>query len=362
MEVKPTIWIFSIEPIETRYTGQWHSRVPAMLEKQCGHKFNIVQVDGIQKNTQVTPGAFLNFSDTNYWKSSQLCNWIEFYNSGKVTPDDHFLFTDAWNPTVVQLRYMNDLLGHNWTLHGMWHAGSYDAYDFLGRLIGPAAWVRNAERSFYHSFDHNYFATDFHIEMFMLNLLGTNMLDDIQSKKIIDTGWPMEYMPDLFKEYDTSEKEDIIIFPHRLAPEKQVEIFRDLAESLPEYKFVVCQDNKLTKQEYHKLLAKSKIMWSANLQETLGISPFEGALLGVIPLLPDRLSYSEMYDVRYLYPDEWTSSMENYYKHKTDIITLIKNTMGQYDIISKDTKGRLAPHLLKEYFTAYGLINQLLRK
>jgi len=371
MEVKPTIWIFSIEPIETRYTGQWHSHVPAMLEEQCGHKFNIVQVDGIQKNTQVTPGAFLNFSDTNYWKSSQLCNWTEFYNSGKVTPDDHFLFTDAWNPTVVQLRYMNDLLGHNWTFHGLWHAGSYDPHDFLGRLVGDKPWVRYAEKSFYHAFDHNYFATKFHIDMFVDNLLENGLAENpwheedklgmIADKKIVRTGWPMEYMPNLFNGYDFSEKEDIIIFPHRLAPEKQVEIFRDLAASLPEYKFIVCQDNKLTKHEYHKLLAKSKIMWSANLQETLGISPLEGALLGVIPMLPDRLSYSEMYDKRYLYPDEWTSSMEDYYKHKDDIVTLIKNTMGQYDIISKDTRDRLAPELLKEYFTATGLINQLLR-
>jgi hypothetical protein len=72
---KSTIWIFSIEPISTRYTEQWHTHVPALLLTQLGHKFNIVQVDGVQKNTKTTPGAFLNFSDTNYWKSSQLCNF-----------------------------------------------------------------------------------------------------------------------------------------------------------------------------------------------------------------------------------------------------------------------------------------------
>ena len=70
MEVKPTIWIFSIEPIETRYTGQWHSHVPAMLEKQCGHKFNIVQVDGIQKNTQV-PRVFTMVLLITYMASCQ---------------------------------------------------------------------------------------------------------------------------------------------------------------------------------------------------------------------------------------------------------------------------------------------------
>jgi glycosyltransferase involved in cell wall biosynthesis len=172
----------------------------------------------------------------------------------------------------------------------------------------------------------------------------------------------MEYMPNLFNGYDFSEKEDIIIFPHRLAPEKQVEIFRDLAESLPQYKFVVCQDNKLTKHEYHKLLAKSKIMWSANLQETLGISPFEGALLGVVPLLPDRLSYSEMYNEDYLYPSEWTESYDSYLKYKSWIIGKITTTMRNYDIMRVDVKEKLAPQLLKEYFTATELTKQLLKE
>ena len=79
--MKPTIWIFSLEPLETRYTCEWHTHVPALLEEHLGHSHTIRQVDGIQKNTQLTPGAFLNFSDTNYWKSSQLCNFLDHYNN-----------------------------------------------------------------------------------------------------------------------------------------------------------------------------------------------------------------------------------------------------------------------------------------
>ena len=122
--MKPTIWIFSLEPLDTRYTKEWHSHVPTLLKNIVGHKYNVVQIDGIQKNSQLTPGAFLNFSDTNYWKSSQLCNFLDHHNQGKTSSEDHFLFTDAWNPTVIQLKYMRDLLGFNWTLHGLWHAGN----------------------------------------------------------------------------------------------------------------------------------------------------------------------------------------------------------------------------------------------
>jgi hypothetical protein len=41
---------------------------------------------------------------------------------------------------------MAELLGVNIRIGGMWHAGSYDPQDFLGRLIGDAPWVRFAER------------------------------------------------------------------------------------------------------------------------------------------------------------------------------------------------------------------------
>jgi hypothetical protein len=110
------------------------------------------------------------------------------------------------------------------------------------------------------------------------------------------------------------------------------------------------------------LLAKSKLLWSANQQETLGISPFEGALLGVYPYLPNRLSYTEMYEGKYLYPDTWTESFASYLKHKHQIVASIRSIMDNYDSLHFDVQHTLAPHLLKKYFTATNLVAQLLRK
>ena len=61
---------------------------------------------------------------------------------------------------------------------GMWHAGSYDPADFLGRLIGAAPWVRYAEASMFECYDHNYFATRFHVDLFATCFLNTT--DDIE--------------------------------------------------------------------------------------------------------------------------------------------------------------------------------------
>ena len=367
--MKSTIWIFSLEPISTRYTEQWHSHVPALLKNKLGDRFNVVQVDGVQKNSQLTPGAFLNFSDTNYWKSAQMCAFLEQHNQGKTSPNDHFIFTDAWNPTVIQLKYMSDLLGFNWTLHGLWHAGSYDPQDFLGRLVGNKPWVRNAEKSFFHAFDHNYFATEFHVHLFMKQLLNDGYTSEnpwwhqdweerYDSGKIVRTGWPMEYMDDILTAYKSMPKRDLILFPHRIAPEKQVEIFRDLKEHLPQYEFVVCQDQQLTKNEYHNLLGEAKLVFSANLQETLGISWYEGAVVDAIPMVPDRLSYSEMAYDTFKYPSNWTESFEAYQAHRPEVCGKIMQYMDNYDKFLPQLK-KQTRDLTEQFFSAYGLYNNL---
>lgn len=351
--MKPTIWIFSIEPLESRYTKQWHEHFPKLLEKNLGDKFNVIQVDGIQKNTVPDPGAFLNFSDTNYWKSSQLCNFLEYHNRGETSNNDHFIFTDAWNPTVIQLKYMKNLLGFNWTLHGLFHAGSWDPQDFLGRLIGDKPWVRHAEKSFFFAFDHNYFATDFHIKMFAKNLFDT--VDNGANPYVTRTGWPMEYMDELLTPYKGMKKRDLILFPHRIAPEKQVDIFRALAKQLPQYEFIVCQDQQLSKHEYHTLLGEAKIVFSANLQETLGISCYEGTVVGAIPMVPDRLSYTEMYLKEFKYDSVYTESFQMYERYRPYLIKRIMWYMSNYELLMPLLQQQ-SNALSKNFFSATNLL------
>ena len=98
-----------------------------------------------------TPGAFLNFGGTNIYKSTQIEKISRAFTNGKVKSGDHILFTDAWYPGIINIKYMAELLGINVVIHGLWHAGSYDPADFLGRLVGNKPWVRHAEKSFFES-------------------------------------------------------------------------------------------------------------------------------------------------------------------------------------------------------------------
>jgi hypothetical protein len=352
------VFLVDLESVETRYTGQWKSHVPQLLKK-AGHNVQVIcGPEDIPRAT--TPGAFLNFGGTNIYKSVQVEQLGRLFCSGSVHPGDHFIFTDAWHPGIINLKYMSELLGIPVTTHGLWHAGSYDPQDFLGRLVGDKPWVRHAEQSFYNAYDHNYFATQFHIDLFCENLLGrkSNITTYFAKDKIVRTGWPMEYMEDTLTMYKNMPKRNLILFQHRIAPEKQVEIFRDLKEHLPQYEFVVCQDQQLTKNEYHKLLGEAKLVFSANLQETLGISWYEGAVVDAIPMVPDRLSYSEMAFDTFKYPSEWTESYEAYKVHRPSVVKTIIEHMENYQTRIPQLR-KQTEFLRDNFFSATELLNNI---
>jgi len=329
-----TVYVVDIEAVDTRYTKQWKEHLPVQLSK---HTDNVVVITGGEVPMSTTPGAFLNFAGTNNYKSQQMLEISELFAADKIKDGDYFLYTDAWNPTVIQLKYMAELLGVSIRIGGMWHAGSYDPQDFLGRLIGDKPWVRKAEQSMFHTYDDNYFATEFHAKIFAENLLQFKSMFGmtttewfVQQDNVHVVGWPMEYLRDIMTPYKHMEKRDTIVFPHRLAPEKQLDIFKDLQQELPEYEFIICQERELTKNEYHNILGEAKLVFSANLQETLGISAYEGMLVGAIPMVPDRLSYTEMYEDEFKYPSEWTESWDSYIQHKNKLVERIRKYMNNY--------------------------------
>ena len=340
-----TIHIVDIEAVDTRYTKQWKEHLPRQLQRATNE--DVVTISGGETPQATTPGAFLNFGGTNVYKSKQLEKIGEMFCSGSVKDGDYFLYTDAWNPTVIQLRYMAELLDVDISIGGLWHAGSYDPQDFLGRLIGDKPWVRHAEMSMFECYDDNFFASDFHIDMF------TDVFDEdyaIDYDSIKRVGWPMEYLKNSLDSYKGMEKRDLILFPHRIAPQKQVDIFKDLAIKLPQYEFVICQEYPLSKNEYHNLLGEAKLVFSANLQETLGISWYEGALVNAIPMVPDRLSYSEMALPEFKYPSAWTEDFDAYTDNKDKLIAQIVEYMENYDdfLVSLDKQ---RTKLNKEFFS-----------
>lgn len=354
------VWIKELEPIETRYTCQWIYSIPngilnnlnkrgikATIAKNLEPVSNVdVAVRRLEVKevsaSKTTEGAFLNFVGTNIYKSSQLATLARAFEKGLVQDGDVFVVPDAWDPTILQLRYMIELLDYKkCRIHSIWHAGSYDPHDFLGRKIEDKRWSLNAERAFFFASDKNYAATNFHINMIKENVFGGRVDIDFNSR-MVRSGQPHEFLVETLKHVKYTRKENFFLFPHRIAPEKQPEIFRDLSKFFPDYKFIFCQEKNLKKDEYHKLLAKSKFVFSANLQETLGISAMEAVLVDTVPILPKRLSYEEMYLEDFFYPSEYTESFESYLRHRDKLVDHIRS------IIEKVDKGEYREALAKQ--------------
>jgi hypothetical protein len=365
-----TIYIVALEPLETRYTGQWFTGIPKILNEhitqlELNNRFQVEQIAGtIVDNAKTTNGAFLNFAATNIWKSEQAIKIAELFSNGKIKSGDKFLFTDFWNPTILQVKYMSELLDIPVELHGIFHAGSYDPQDFLGRKIKDKRWTFSAERSFFFALDYCYFATNFHKELFLNTLFRTHVpVDGLflqpEDSKFIISGQPHNELIEKLMPYRGMKKRDLVLFPHRVAPEKQPEIFKDLAEHMPDVEFVICQDRNLLKHEYHTLLGEAKVVFSANLQETLGISTgIEALLVDAIPMVPNRLSYSEMFFEAFKYPSEWTESWEKYVKNRENVINWLKTLLT--DPLSSVALPMQRAKMLENYANAQPMIDKLL--
>jgi len=334
-----TVFLVDLESVPTRYTCEWKTHVPKLLRD---NGFDVVVVEGdLDIPEATTPGAFLNFGGTNMYKATQVHKLAELFTKGCIEAGDHIIFTDAWHPGIINVKYMSELLNIPVVTHGLWHAGSYDPNDFLGRLVGAKPWVRHAEQAFIGAFDHNWLATKAHFD------LMRQTYDIFLNPTFDRTGWPMEYTHDMIAPKLWAKKENIIVFPHRIAPEKRLDLFQELAArpELKHYQFCVAMDMNLTKIEYHELLQRAKFAVSFADQETLGISMYESACAGACPLVPSRLSYVEMYDPMFKRADSIDEAVAAILKYE------------QQDL--SEPIAQLVNKLHNNFFSATRLINKL---
>lgn len=296
------IWHLPIEPYETRYTADWIQQFEDEFSKNNVEYETIL---GKTNSTKVTDGGVLDACGTHLFKFSQLVNLINRINAGDVHDRDVIFFSDLWFPGIESLFYIRAMLGIKFKICGILHAGTYDSADFTYRT-GMRPWGEYLERSWLTEIDKIFVATQFH-KTLILN--GLKDVDTFADNKIVVTGLPF-YAKKLREKYPVVRKENIVVFPHRLDPEKHPEKFDALVERLnkmaPELNITAIRTIESTKSrdEYFSLLAKSKVMVSFADQETFGYSTLESMALGNIVFVPNRLSYTETVPDGFRYNDD----------------------------------------------------------
>lgn len=355
-----TIWIIPIEPLDSRYTKQWFDQMPIVIAKEGSVKKVAVKVRniaGLEMEESTTAGAFLDFGMTNHYKASQIMTISKLFSDGKIEAGDKFLVTDAWNFVVTAIKYMSDLMDIPVELHGIWHAGAYDPTDILGMKM-EKIWPSHQERAWFHAIDYNYFATDFHRQMFLNNL---KIQKKYHKKAIVSGQLHVEACNSGQDYFSNKKRENFIIFPHRLNEDKQPEIFEDLVIHLPDdWQYIITQKNNFTKQDLYQVFAQSKIVFSCSLHENLGIGQMEGLVHGCIPIQPNRASYQEMYNDMFKYPSEWTENWDLYIKHRDELIDFIVNLMDRYDEIHDNELKDQTKSIVENFMYPGVMIDKLL--
>lgn len=284
-----------IEPLEERYSIQWDKW---FKEGFAERNVSFETIYGNPTSGKINTGSFLDVLETNMYKTSQLLRILEYL--GEYYDDQEKLvlfFHDLWFPGLETIAYLRDGMGwKNLKICGCLHAGSYDTEDFLYKQ-GMEPWAMLCECAWFEKIvDKIFVATKFHKDLIISKRF-------INQDKIFVTGFPI--YPDFVTETNipTQDRLNIIVFPHRLNSEKDPDTFDYYAQAMPEYIWVKTKESCSTKQEYYTDLKKAKIALSFAHQETWGIAMQEAVLCGAIPICPNRLSYTEMYNSTFLYDD-----------------------------------------------------------
>ena len=256
-----------------------------------------IQVDGQKLTDKIEHGSVLDCFGSNYWKSTQMSKLIELLHNGTVTDADTLLFADLWSPGIEMLQYIKCIMGSGPKITGILHAGTYDPNDFTVRA-GMRPFFHNIEFAWMQMIDKIFVATAYHKNL----ILNSHAVDP---DKIKVTGLPLPFQGNELDKFQQIKDDRYVIFPHRMDPEKNPEEFSDMIGLLRQRVgyFPVCMTTTRprTKGEYYTELGKASIAVSMADQETFGYAMLEATALGCVPLVPDRLSYREMYpeELRY---------------------------------------------------------------
>jgi glycosyltransferase involved in cell wall biosynthesis len=285
------LWVFPIEPIEERYSAQWARWWQRELARlRVPHRFVMPWRDVAAIHT----GQFLDTRLTHKWKANQLAMFVNAILEGEVQDGDWVILHDAWNPMLESLAYIRDTEGPKFKIAGLFHAGTYDPHDYLAQK-GLGRWAGSIERGWLEALDRVFVATDYHAAL-------------INHPKAEVTGFPF-YIDEFARHFRPwAEREKLVVFPHRLAPEKQPAVFDQVRELYARrypsdaVRWVRTQDVCKSKDDYYSLLGSARVSFSAALQETWGIAMLESLALGAWPVAPARLSYPETVGWFNLYP------------------------------------------------------------
>lgn len=299
-----------LEHLDKRYTILMDKQIIKTLDE---NKFSYVRIYGKELTQSIETGFFLDAIGTNFFKFSQLMQVMEMFKNGEIKNGDIFFFSDLWFPGIEAINYVTSFLKMKVYITGILHAGSWTETDDVRTYM--ESWAKDIEKGWFKFYDLVFVGSEHHKKEILRRKRCTN------SKKIIVTplSFSSEAIFKIAKPLEWKEREDVIVFPHRIHWEKQPQVFDKFLSKTKSFIGIKTMEEDLTKEEYYKTLANSKFVFSSALQENFGYGVLEGATLGCIPIVPNRLSYKEYIPKIFRYNNvNEAVKIFNKYKHGYD--------------------------------------------
>jgi glycosyltransferase involved in cell wall biosynthesis len=303
-----------IEPLEERYSAQMLGWVERAFQ-EIGVTYKTLLPKKAYKTIQ--HGQWLDTFGTTDYRSRQMQMVVKSFEKGEVRDGTVFVVGDVWYPGIEAIKLMADLSGIKVKVVGWHYAGTADPADLLANELGGWGiewenWLVN------HYLDEICVGSEFH-----RHLLRKAFAVDAHTHSLGLAWRPYDVVAAI--EGKAIQRQRIVVFPHRLAPEKNPAAFFHLADvyNSQGWDFVVSTNNPQvarkvedspsanqvrvalhdTKQQYYEFLASCSIYYSAATQETFGYALHEAIALGLSVVAPDRCSYSEMlqHDASFLF-------------------------------------------------------------
>lgn len=303
------IYFLPIEPMHERYSEQMLRWVEAKLPSG-GYTTLLPE----RRPVKIVHGQWLDTFGTCEFKSSQLQMVARLFAEGAVRDGDVFLLGDVWMPGVEQIRFMAEMAGLRVKIAGWHYAGMFDPQDLLHRTL--TRWASGWERNLLlNVLDAVCVGSEFHKALILKAFKGRER--DGVDVKILPAGLAWDRSEVAAFAVPVSQREKIVCFPHRIAPEKGVDCFvrlaHRLASNFPDWRWCISTSSKTvelppeiaasnvvelvrheSKADYYRWLARCGVWYSAATQETFGYSMHEAAALGLPIVAPRRCSYAEM--------------------------------------------------------------------
>lgn len=308
-----------LESYESRYTLQLTDWATRTMNRR-NIEYVIVPGETIDDSKAISVGQVLDAHGRSYFSMSQMMNLVQMMKNGQVTSEDIIFFEDMFQPGIESLPYIMDQIPEK-DRPQVWVrclAQSIDPDDFV-HVWGMAPWMSKYEHM---------------VNDFVTGVLASNE-EMVAHMKI--AGWtaPIYNISGLTFDRDEvrsrvsnipkfDDRKFRTVFAARFDQEKQPNFFMDVAEQLGptlNVEFAVLSGgplrsnnpiylerayelqkrgilkiyDNLSKNEYYKILADSRVLFNCALQDWVSNTVSEADALECNVLFPAYRSFPETF-------------------------------------------------------------------